>query len=350
MQSRVSPIQCRSVLWKFVLLWILLASVGHAQPKRRTLDVVLTGGAGYYVNDTVTSLQPTANIDFFAQTSNLDLTAGVHAGFTKPFTKSFSVGLRLPVSGTSVDGHYLDASLLFFDDGSDDQAFTTGLRAAFAGRVSSLNFEYRLAGEFRRVFSGSLQAWGGIELGFFLNLLSEDIRVPTRKDTLIAALKYIATTSELLELHDAKTDADLDTVIARMWRTRDAVPETPVNEARLEFEHRVREADSNYSTPRQMGVETDQGRVLVLYGEPDRIESAISTIEPGRKYQLWSYSGRVKGLGTAIFLFRTNAGSIESYAHGEYRQVYSNIPSEPSDAVPYDLPPNMRSYILALGR
>lgn len=356
MQSRVPPIARKSVLWKFVLLLTACVVTGSgssvsAQTVRheRTLDAVVTGGAGYYVNDTVTDIQPTVNAEFYAQTSILDLMAGVHVGFGKFVTKSLSVGFRFPLSDAP-NAMALDAGLLFFDAGRADQAFSTGVRAALVGRFPEAHIEYRAAGELREFLGQALRAWAGIEVGFFFNLARENIRVPSRKDSLLASLSYIATASELEALQASENDEDLDSVVGRFWRARDLTPATPINEARLEYEARIRRADSNFTIARRMGVATDQGRVLLLYGDPDRIESAHSTVEPERRYQLWVYQGRVKGYGTAFFLFRSNASGIDAERHGEFRQVYANLPSEPTEPLPQDLPTSLRNYIMSVGR
>jgi GWxTD domain-containing protein len=319
----------------------------------RTLDAVLTGGAGIYARDSDSVFQPTANIDFFAQTSILDLMAGVHVGFSKPITKAFTVGLRFPVSGSATNGLYADLGLLFFDRGVEDDAFSSGLRAALVGRVQSINLEYRFAGEVRQIFSGNLEAWAGVELGFFYNLLREEVHAPSRKDTLLADLRYIATSGELDQLREAKTDAELDSVVERFWKARDLTPATPLNEARREYEQRVRFVDSTFGSEYRMGVTTDQGRVYLLYGQPDRVESVSSTDETTRRYQLWIYDDRIRNYSTALFLFRTHIGrassDIFSY-HGDFRQIYSNIPGEPSEPLPADIPTSMRSFILAHSR
>ena len=64
---------------------------------QRTIDMVLSGGAGYYIQGLMSAIQPTASADFFAQTSDLDFTAGFHWGFSDPSTKSLSLGLRFPL-------------------------------------------------------------------------------------------------------------------------------------------------------------------------------------------------------------------------------------------------------------
>src|SRR5579872_2504141 len=57
---------------------------------RRTIDLALTGGVGYYAQGITAALQPTANADFFARSPALDFMAGFHWGFSEPATKALA--------------------------------------------------------------------------------------------------------------------------------------------------------------------------------------------------------------------------------------------------------------------
>ena len=332
------------------------SSATFSTPKRqRTLEAVVTGGAGFYGQSTVTPLQVTANLDFYAQTSILDLTAGAHVGFSDPMTKSISIGLRFPVIEQEANGWgiFADASLLFFDKGTDTEGIRTGLRGALAGHYEPANFEYRIAAEVRRLpFAGDhFEAWGGIELGFFVNLLREEVSEPTRKDSLRTELKYIATSDELEQLDQVTTNDQIDAWFDRFWRARN-VTGSARNEAKEEYMRRVQIANERYGSSRRMGVTTDMGRVVLIYGEPDRVESSPSQLDLTRRYILWIYNDRVKNYKTAMFLFLTEGRSTAGIfaSHGESRQVYSNLPGEASEGIPNDLPAPMLNYIESFGR
>jgi|GEM_PF-2654124 len=336
---------------------------------RRAIDVVLTGGIGYYAQGTTAPLQPMANADFFARTNDLDFTAGFHWGFSEPSTKALAIGLRFPISESENlrSGVYADAALLFTDNGKDSDAFSTGVRMAVAARSTPV--EYRFAVELRRFpFSGEpLEAWAGLELGFFLNLLREETSGLTPKDSLRAELRYIATSAELDALESATSQAEIDDWFNRFWSARN-ITGSPMNEAREEYMRRVRLANKEFGTPQRMGVTTDRGRVLLIYGEPDRIEAAASTTSADRKYVLWIDENRMKGYRTAFFLFvsahgafeitqnpiqtgQIQSGTFENTAggtfegHGEFREIYSNVAGEPSEGIPTDLPSAMANYI-----
>ena len=337
---------------------------------RRTIDLALTGGLGYYAQGETAAIQPAANADFFARTSALDLSAGFHWGFSGPATQAFLIGLRFPISESENlhSGVYADAALLFTDNGQDSDSFSTGIRAAVAARSNPL--EYRFAVELRRFpFSGeSLQAWAGLEVGFFFNLLREEAGGLSPKDSLRAELHYIATSAELESLDRATSEAEIEQWLNRFWTARN-VTGSPVNEEREEYMRRIAIANKRYSTPQRMGVMSDMGRVLLLYGEPDRVETAQSTVlGPDRRYELWIDQNRIKGYPTAFFLFGSSHGSFEITpnpiqsgqiesgtfentaggtfeGHGEFREIYSNVAGEPSEGIPTDLPLPMANYI-----
>ena len=317
-------------------------------PHRRSIDVAITGGAGYYRQGTISTFQPTANADFYAQTSDLDLTAGFHLGFSDPYTAAISLGLRFPImeSEDGTSGFFADGALLITDNGVDTVAFSTGIRAALAERTGPL--EIRLAGEVRRFpFDGTFLGWAGVEFGFVINLEREEITAPTPKDSLRAALRYIATSAELDGLDKASASDEIDKWLDRFWQARN-VTGSPQNEARIEYMNRVGYVNQHYGTPRTMGTNTDQGRVYLLYGKPDRIEIENSVNGADKKYALWIDEDRIKGYHTALFLFvssnYSNArGTYEG--HGEFREVYSNVGGEPSEGIPTDLPPAMQSFI-----
>jgi GWxTD domain-containing protein len=317
-------------------------------PHRRSIDVAITGGAGYYRQGAISPFQPTANADFYAQTTDLDLTAGFHFGFSDPYTAGLSFGLRFPIaeSEDGASGFFADGALLITDNGVDTVAFSTGLRAALAERTGPL--EIRLAGEVRRFpFDGPFLGWAGLELGFVINLEREEVSAPTPKDSLRAALRYIATSAELDELDKASATDEINTWLDRFWQARN-VTGSPHNDARIEYMNRVQYVNQHYGTLRTMGTNTDQGRVYLLYGKPDRIEVENSVSGADKKYALWIDEDRIKGYHTALFLFVSSnfsnaRGTYEG--HGEFREIYSNVNGEPSEGIPYDLPPAMQNYI-----
>ncbi len=92
--------------------------------------------------------------------------------------------------------------------------------------------------------------------------------------------------------------------------------ETP--EQRRYFEERCEESN-RYSTAYRESWQTDRGRVYIIYGPPDDIESVIFQ---GRHvpYEIWYY---YEG-GSESFIFADRSGT------GDYEQVYSSVEGEVS--------------------
>ena len=320
----------------------------------RRIDMAMSAGVGGYSRNSAFPIQGTINADFSARSETINLIGGFHWGFSDPSTQGLSLGLRFPLSESvlGLRGLYADASLLVFDNGEDSGAFQTGLRAALTGRIEP--FEARLAAELRKSpFGGDkFEGWAGVEVGFFFGLVTTGYQEPTRKDSLHAALKYIATSQELDDLQGVYGEEELDNWLDRFWQARN-VTGTPINDARREYMRRIEIANKRYGTPMTMGVSTDMGRVLLIYGEPDQTETGASIADPARRYTLWIANDRVKSRRTAVFLFLTTEGKSSSgvfAGRGNSREVYSDVPGEPSEGIPYDLPTGMMNYINSFGR
>lgn len=71
------------------------------------------------------------------------------------------------------------------------------------------------------------------------------------------------------------------------WRRRDPNPDTPRNEALLEFLRRVRYVDRHYHDAGP-GWRSDRGRVYILHGAPDQIETPPEGSQ-GERLEIWYY-------------------------------------------------------------
>jgi len=106
--------------------------------------------------------------------------------------------------------------------------------------------------------------------------------------TVVEILSYVATDVEYEELRQADTDAERQGVWERFWARRDPSPDTPRNEAMIEFFRRVRFANRNFAGQSVAGWRTDQGRVYIRHGAPDQVEERPATFyDP--PYQIWHY-------------------------------------------------------------
>jgi len=83
-------------------------------------------------------------------------------------------------------------------------------------------------------------------------------------------LRTIADPDEQDEMSKVKTEEDRRAFWERFWKRRDPSPDTPENEAMVEFYRRVQYANQHFSvgTP---GWKTDMGHIYIKYGEPDEV-------------------------------------------------------------------------------
>ncbi|NLP04461.1 GWxTD domain-containing protein, partial [Candidatus Fermentibacteria bacterium] len=87
---------------------------------------------------------------------------------------------------------------------------------------------------------------------------------------------------------------------------------------REDFEERVTGAE-RYSTQFTEGWRTDRGRVFIIYGPPDEVESVPFQVD-GFPYEIWYYYQA----GNQYFVF------VDRNANGSYMQIYSTIEGEVS--------------------
>jgi len=99
-------------------------------------------------------------------------------------------------------------------------------------------------------------------------------------------IKYIATIEEL-RLFDALDAAGKANFVINFWRLRDTTPETPENEYMQNVFARIDYCMKHFKG-KENGLNSDMGRVFVIYGQPDDIET--HTWETGSKpYVIWKY-------------------------------------------------------------
>jgi GWxTD domain-containing protein len=113
--------------------------------------------------------------------------------------------------------------------------------------------------------------------------------------------RILATQRERDEWDRLRTEEEQRAFVERFWTTRDPDPQTKVNEARIEFLHRIAFADVAFNeVPDGRGSLTDRGRVFVLLGPPQRVSirpltrrEVVSaprrTIHPGSAAEQWTY-------------------------------------------------------------
>lgn len=101
-------------------------------------------------------------------------------------------------------------------------------------------------------------------------------------------IRPIASSSELSELKGAEGPSSRKAVMAEFWQERDPTPVTVQNEFLEMYLTRLDYIEDNFSMLNIMGINTDQGWVFALLGEPDMIDSRpleTATLPS----QVWTY-------------------------------------------------------------
>jgi GWxTD domain-containing protein len=138
---------------------------------------------------------------------------------------------------------------------------------------------------------------------------------------------YIIDPEEAAVFKKLKTDEEREQFIESFWLRRDPTPETIDNEYRDDYYHRIALANERY-TSGIPGWKTDRGRILIMHGEPDEVEthamggSYIRDIEEGGgrtntfPFERWRYR-YVEGIGNNVIL-----EFVDTSMSGEYRLTF----------------------------
>jgi GWxTD domain-containing protein len=103
--------------------------------------------------------------------------------------------------------------------------------------------------------------------------------------------------------------------IEQFWLRRDPTPGTPGNEFKREHYRRIGYAMDRFRSAGMAGWKTDRGRVYVLYGPPDEIESHPAGRGGGPPFEQWLYN-YIQGIGRRVIVEFVNVNR-----NGEYRQT-----------------------------
>jgi GWxTD domain-containing protein len=117
------------------------------------------------------------------------------------------------------------------------------------------------------------------------------------KEWLDEDVNYIITDDERKAFKALKTDEERDQFIEQFWLRRDPDPDTPENEYKEQYYERIQYANEKFASGIP-GWKTDRGRIYIMFGKPDQIESHPS----GGSYERPSYEG---GGSTSTYPFET---------------------------------------------
>jgi GWxTD domain-containing protein len=124
---------------------------------------------------------------------------------------------------------------------------------------------------------------------------------------------YIIQDRERAAFKGLGTDQERDHFIEQFWERRNPVPGSAVNDFKEEHYRRIGYANTRFSSPRLDGWKTDRGRIYIIYGPPDEIESHPSPANAAAPYEQWKYRV-IQGIGENVII-----DFVDEARTGEYR-------------------------------
>lgn len=155
----------------------------------------------------------------------------------------------------------------------------------------------------------------------------------------------IITPEELRAWKLLKNDEEREAFILIFWRNRDTDPDTEENEYREAYYERMRYANEHFSSGKP-GYLTDRGRIYLVYGKPDEIEShpsggsyqgptAQSSADATYPFEIWFYR-HLPNVGNGLeleFVDRTGSGEFRLANSPDEKNVLINVPGHQSQAM-----------------
>jgi GWxTD domain-containing protein len=125
---------------------------------------------------------------------------------------------------------------------------------------------------------------------------------------------YIINDRERAAFESLQTDAEREKFIEQFWERRDPTPGTVENEFKEEHYRRIAYANEHYTSDTMPGWKTDRGRIYIVYGPPDEIESHPSGDPATGKppYEQWLYR-YIEGVGKNVIMEFDDAGGKGVY-------------------------------------
>lgn len=228
-----------------------------------------------------------------------------------PFPPAFALTDHLPLDSLTTGDYILIVRVYdgFKADGASMSMSSAGFRL-FDSRTSR-----RIAAQDRAAAGDSTGPRSGLFTEpFFAGMTEAEL------DREWSKARYIANVSETNIWESLSGPEAKARHLSQFWQVRDNTPDTPENEYRSAYYKRAEEARNRYSsTLAPNGWDSDPGRVLLVYGQPDGIDRHPQDFNT-RPYEIWSYTS----LGYQ-FVF------VDRSQTGHYVIVHSNAPHETSD-------------------
>ncbi len=115
---------------------------------------------------------------------------------------------------------------------------------------------------------------------------------------------YIIRPEERAAFKRLRTDEEREKFIEQFWQRRD-----PSGKAKKEHYRRIAYVNEHFKEKNLPGWKTDRGRLYIMYGPPDEIES-----HPANNYEQWLYH-EIPGIGKNVIIdFRNGVMTRDPHA------------------------------------
>lgn len=119
----------------------------------------------------------------------------------------------------------------------------------------------------------------------------------------IDMLRFIAD-EQTIDRIDSGSDREREQKFRDFWEQKDPTPQTAYNELQAEYYRRIDYAYDEFSSDRQLGFNSDRGKIYIRYGEPKNIDRVFPPDAPTR--EIWTYPS-----GKFVFEATTGFGDFK---------------------------------------
>lgn len=117
-------------------------------------------------------------------------------------------------------------------------------------------------------------------------------------DVAIDMLRFIADKETIKRIDDG-SEREREQKFREFWAQKDPTPETEYNELQAEYYRRIDYTYEEFSSDRQLGYESDRGKIYIRYGAPEDINRTFPTNGPTK--EVWTYPNKT-------FVFEATSG------------------------------------------
>lgn len=233
-------------------------------------------------------------------TSQINILKGMNqSGYKKPFIPSYgaihynqSYTACASVFLDSIQGMRINVRIYNIDEEDGQLFYQDYLTLDRDSTIVDLKFDLpsdsMTPGKYRIRFSGYAEEKElNIEKEFDIFWFDQSTYL-YKADLAIRPMRYLLSEEEFERVNDMSYD-EKEAWMDTYWNERDPSVDTDFNELKVEYFNRVQIANEKFALRYKEGWETDRGKILLLYGEPDKIENRRHAANQ-KPHLVWIYN------------------------------------------------------------